>query len=221
MAENLTDYLLDLQIKTSYIHSDVDTIDRVDIIRQLRLGDIDVLVGVNLLREGLDLPEVSLVAVLDADKEGFLRSERSLLQVAGRTARNVNGLVIFYANKITKSMQTVIDETNRRRILQTAYNEKHGIKPETIYKSIEEILASTSVADMTSEVAKKRVEKIPKQDTIATVIEPILKNMDAENREKMLDEMYKEMRKAAQNLDFETAARIRDEITILRDDQKK
>ncbi len=216
MAESLTSYLQELRINTGYIHSDVDTIDRVEVIRQLRLGDIDVLVGVNLLREGLDLPEVSLVAVLDADKEGFLRSERALLQVAGRTARNINGLVIFYANKITRSMKTVIDETNRRRKIQDEYNKKHGIKPETVLKSIEEILASTSVADMTSEVGKKRVEKIEAADNTATLIEPIMKKLEGEEKEKILDEMFKEMKKAAENLDFETAARLRDEITRLK-----
>ncbi|OQX93061.1 MAG: excinuclease ABC subunit B [Tenericutes bacterium 4572_104] len=218
MAESLTDYLMDLNINTGYIHSDVLTIDRVEVIRQLRLGEIDVLVGVNLLREGLDLPEVSLVAVLDADKEGFLRSERSLLQVAGRTARNINGLVIFYAKKITKSMKTVIDETNRRREIQKAYNTIHGIEPETIYKSIEEILASTSVADLTKEVAKKSTEKAKGHGNATPVINPILSNLQGAEREKTIEEMYQEMRRAAENLDFETAARLRDEITELKKD---
>ncbi|HLP27476.1 MAG TPA: excinuclease ABC subunit UvrB, partial [Candidatus Didemnitutus sp.] len=150
MAEDLTDYLHNLGIRVSYIHSDVDSLERVEIIRNLRLGKSDVLVGVNLLREGLDMPEVSLVAILDADREGFLRSERSLMQTAGRTARNVDGLVIFYADKITKSMKAVMDETNRRRALQEAYNTENGIEPRTVYKSLEEILESTSVADMQS-----------------------------------------------------------------------
>ena len=148
MSEDLTEYLQNLQVKVAYIHSDIDSLERVEIIRNLRLGSIDVLVGVNLLREGLDLPEVSLVAVLDADKEGFLRSERSLLQTAGRTARNVDGLVILYADKVTRSMQAVLDETNRRRILQSKYNTDNGINPRTVYKSLEEILSSTSVADI-------------------------------------------------------------------------
>ncbi|KAB2845391.1 MAG: excinuclease ABC subunit UvrB, partial [Melioribacteraceae bacterium] len=142
MAEDLTDYLDKLDIKVRYIHSDIDALERVEIIRDLRIGDFDVLVGVNLLREGLDLPEVSLVAIIDADKEGFLRSERSLMQTAGRTARNVDGLVIMYADKITDSMKKTIDETNRRREIQTKYNEEHGITPKTIYKSREEILNS-------------------------------------------------------------------------------
>lgn len=217
MAESLSSYLQDLNIATGYIHSDVDTVDRVEVIRQLRLGEIDVLVGVNLLREGLDLPEVSLVAVLDADKEGFLRSERSLLQVAGRTARNQNGMVIFYADKITKSMKTVIDETNRRRKLQQEYNEKHGITPETVYKTIEEIMASTSVADISAEAGKRRQERLEKQEEVATsLIEPIAKKLNPEERDKMLEEMYIEMKNAAKNLDFENAAKLRDEIAEIK-----
>jgi excinuclease ABC subunit B len=148
MAEDLADYLDKIKIQVRYIHSDIDSLERVEILRDLRLGEFDVLVGVNLLREGLDLPEVSLVAIIDADKEGFLRSERSLMQVAGRTARNVNGRVIMYADVITQSMQKTIKETNRRRKLQKKYNEEHNIIPATIYKSMEEILASTSIADI-------------------------------------------------------------------------
>merc|ERR1711879_290755 len=144
MAEELTKYLTKLRIKVRYIHSEVDTMERVEILRNLRLGEFDVLVGVNLLREGLDLPEVSLVAIIDADKEGFLRNERSLTQTAGRAARNSNGLVIFYADKITNSMQRTIDETTRRRSIQMAYNEEHGIVPKTMRKSREEILAKQS-----------------------------------------------------------------------------
>ena len=147
MAEDLTDYLSGLNIKVRYLHSDIDTVERVKILRDLRIGSFDVLIGINLLREGLDLPEVSLVAVIDADKEGFLRSESSLLQVAGRAARNVSGLVILYGDKITKAMKNLIDETNRRRNMQIKNNEKLGLKPETIRKSVEEILTSTSVAD--------------------------------------------------------------------------
>jgi excinuclease ABC subunit B len=148
MAEDLADYLDRIGILVRYIHSDIDALERVEILRDLRIGDFDVLVGVNLLREGLDLPEVSLVAVIDADKEGFLRSARSLMQTAGRTARNVNGKVIMYADIITESMKKTIDETNRRRKLQTEYNKAHNIEPKTIYKSVEEIMSSTSIADV-------------------------------------------------------------------------
>jgi excinuclease ABC subunit B len=156
MAEDLSDYLDKIGILVRYIHSDIDALERVEILRDLRLGDFDVLVGVNLLREGLDLPEVSLVAIIDADKEGFLRSERSLMQTAGRTARNVNGIVIMYADHITESMRKTIAETNRRRILQTEYNIKNGIEPKTIYKSMEDIMASTSIAD----IRKKKYSRI-------------------------------------------------------------
>src|SRR6195952_5416388 len=148
MAEEMDKYLHRLNIKSKYIHSEVETLERVEILRQLRLGEIDVLVGVNLLREGLDLPEVTLVAILDADKEGFLRNERSLTQTAGRAARNVDGLVIFYADKMTESMQKTIDETNRRREIQVSYNTKHGITPRTILKSKENVFAQTSVLEI-------------------------------------------------------------------------
>ncbi|MEK7670354.1 MAG: helicase-related protein, partial [Bacteroidota bacterium] len=148
MAEDLTEYLLNIGVKVRFVHSEVAALERVEILRDLRLGDFDVLVGVNLLREGLDLPEVSLVAIIDADKEGFLRSTRSLIQTAGRTARNVNGKVILYADIMTGSMQRMIDETSRRRKKQTAYNVQHGITPETIYKTVDEVLAATAVADV-------------------------------------------------------------------------
>jgi excinuclease ABC subunit B len=213
MAEDLTDYLQNLQIKVAYIHSDVDTLARVEIIRDLRLGQYDVLVGVNLLREGLDMPEVSLVAILDADKEGFLRSERSLLQTAGRAARNVEGLVILYADKITPSMQRLIDETNRRRELQINYNTEKGINPKTVYKSIEEILSSTSVADIQVERTKKREEAHTQK--LRKAAEPVLKYMTAEQRKEMIEQMYEEMKKAARELDFERAAELRDEIQRL------
>ena len=148
MAEEMDKYLHRINIKSKYIHSEVDTLERIEILRELRLGKIDVLVGVNLLREGLDLPEVSLVAILDADKEGFLRNEKSLTQTAGRAARNVDGLVIFYADKMTESMQKTIDETNRRREKQIAFNIEHGITPKTIIKSTKEVFAQTSVLDI-------------------------------------------------------------------------
>jgi len=211
MAENLTEYFSDLKIKCEYIHADVVSIQRVEIIRKLRLGDIDVIVGVNLLREGLDLPEVTLVAVLDADKEGFLRSERSLLQVAGRTARNVDGKVIFYGDKITNSMKAVIDETNRRRIIQKQYNIDNNINPETIYKTLDEILSSTSVADITSDASKRFV----KESTKAIIREPIFDKLSSKSKEDLIEEVYKEMKRAAKELDFEKAAMLRDELQAL------
>ncbi len=213
MAEDLTDYLHNLSIRVAYIHSDVDALERVEIIRGLRLGNFDVLVGVNLLREGLDMPEVSLVAILDADKEGFLRSERSLMQTAGRTARNVDGLVIFYADKITDSMRAVIDETNRRRELQEEYNRVHGINPVTVYKSIEEILESTSVADIQAQRTQR--QRDTETARLKKAAEPIAKYLAPEQRKDMIDQMFVEMKNAARDLDFERAAELRDEIQRL------
>lgn len=206
MAEDLSDYLDKLKIKVRYIHSDIDALERVEIIRDLRIGDFDVLVGVNLLREGLDLPEVSLVAILDADKEGFLRSERSLMQTAGRTARNVNGKVMMYADVITESMRKTIEETNRRRKLQEEYNKEHGITPKTIYKSVEEILSSTSIAD----VRKKEYEKEEAQ--FLKVAEPVVRYMTKEQKLELIEQMTEEMLTAAKDLEFERAAFLRDEI---------
>ncbi|MEW6509058.1 MAG: excinuclease ABC subunit UvrB [Bacteroidota bacterium] len=206
MAEDLSDYLDKLKIKVRYIHSDIDALERVEIIRDLRIGDFDVLVGVNLLREGLDLPEVSLVAILDADKEGFLRSERSLMQTAGRTARNVNGKVMMYADLITESMRRTIDETNRRRKLQEKYNNEHGITPKTIYKSVEEILSSTSIAD----VRKREYEK--EETQFLKVAEPIVRYMTKEQKQELVEQMTEEMLAAAKDLEFERAAFLRDEI---------
>lgn len=206
MAEDLSDYLDKLKIKVRYIHSDIDALERVEIIRDLRIGDFDVLVGVNLLREGLDLPEVSLVAILDADKEGFLRSERSLMQTAGRTARNVNGKVMMYADVITESMRKTIEETNRRRKLQEEYNKEHGITPKTIYKSVEEILSSTSIAD----VRKKEYEKEEAQ--FLKVAEPVVRFMTKEQKLELIEQMTEEMLTAAKDLEFERAAFLRDEI---------
>lgn len=214
MAEDLTDYLHNLSISVAYIHSDVDSLERVEIIRSLRLGNIDVLVGVNLLREGLDLPEVSLVAILDADKEGFLRSERSLMQTAGRTARNVDGLVIFYADNITRSMKAVMDETNRRRQLQEQYNIEHGIEPRTVYKSLEEILESTSVADIQASRTQKRSDA--EHARLKKAAEPIAKYLTPEQRNEMVEQMFAEMKEAARALDFERAAQLRDEIERLK-----
>ena len=213
MAEDLTDYLHNLHIRVAYIHSDVDALERVDIIRNLRLGNFDVLVGVNLLREGLDMPEVSLVAILDADKEGFLRSERSLMQTAGRAARNKDGLVIFYADRITDSMRAVIDETKRRRELQHAYNIEHGINPTTVYKSLEEILDATSVADIQAQKTSRVAEK--ERARLQRAAEPVVKYLTKEQRQEMLDQMFVEMKKAAKDLDFERAADLRDQIARL------
>ncbi|MCL2039059.1 MAG: excinuclease ABC subunit UvrB [Bacteroidetes bacterium] len=213
MAEDLTAYFKEYKISCQYLHSDVDNFERVEILRELRLGDIDVIVGVNLLREGLDLPEVALVAVLDADKEGFLRSERSLLQIAGRTARNVEGLVIMYADRITRSMQLVIDETNRRRKLQQEYNEANNIKPETIYKSIEEIMNTTSIADIG---IKKRNEKQSMElNKAAKKVDAVAKFVPPSQINTYIEELYIAMKDAAKDLDFERAAAIRDEIEIL------
>jgi excinuclease ABC subunit B len=208
MAEDLADYLDKIKIKVRYIHSDIDSLERVEILRDLRLGEFDVLVGVNLLREGLDLPEVSLVAIIDADKEGFLRSARSLMQVAGRTARNVNGKVIMYGDVITQSMQKTISETNRRRKLQKKYNEEHNIVPATIYKSVEEILASTSLAEV-----RKRDDK--EDYGFAKVAEPVLKYMNKEQKEDLIEQLREQMRNAAKDLEFEKAASLRDEILRL------
>lgn len=214
MAEDLSEYLQNIKIKVAYIHSDVDSLHRVEIIRDLRIGTYDVLVGVNLLREGLDLPEVSLVAILDADKEGFLRSERSLLQTAGRTARNAEGLVILYADKITNSMQLLLDETQRRRKIQNEYNKEHGINPQTVYKSLEEILNSTSVAD----IQAQRTQKIEyrENEKLRKAAEPLAKYLTNEQRDELIEQLYLEMKKAAADLDFEKAADLRDEIQKLK-----
>jgi excinuclease ABC subunit B len=212
MAEELTKYLVKLDIKVRYIHSEVDTMDRVEIIRDLRLGKFDVLVGVNLLREGLDLPEVSLVAILDADKEGFLRNAKSLTQTAGRAARNSNGMVIFYADKITNSMQMTIDETNRRRAVQIAYNEKHGITPKTITKSKEEILSQSSILDVRGKKSKAYIEN----DEISIAADPIVDFMSKDQITRLIQETEVKMKKAAKELDFITAAQHRDELFALK-----
>ena len=202
MAEDLSEYLHSVGIRVRYMHSEVDTIERMEILRSLRLGDIDVLVGINLLREGLDLPEVSLVAILDADKEGFLRDARSLIQTIGRAARNVNGKAIMYADRVTVSMKRCLDETNRRREIQMAHNEEHGIKPESIRKSLQEIAFSTRVADARNEpVANK--EQI---DTYVTELD----------REEFIKILEKEMADASESMDFERAAILRDQLFELR-----
>jgi excinuclease ABC subunit B len=218
MAEDLTDYLVDIGIRVRYIHSEVDALERVETLRDLRLGDFDVLVGVNLLREGLDLPEVSLVAILDADKEGFLRSERSLIQTAGRTARNVNGLVLLYADTTTGSMQRMLEETGRRREKQLQYNVEHGITPKTVYKTVEEIMASTAVADVKAERdARRERGKMPQ------VAERVVRYLTPDQKKDLIEELRAEMLKASKDLEFERAAELRDEIQKLEamPDQKR
>ena len=212
MAEEMDKYLARINIKSKYIHSDVDTLERVEILRQLRLGEIDVLVGVNLLREGLDLPEVSLVAILDADKEGFLRNERSLTQTAGRAARNVDGLVIFYADKMTESMQRTIDETGRRRIKQMEFNEKHGVTPRTVKKSIEQIMKQTSVLDIKGFDTRDPKAIQADQDLVQHAAEEQAVYKTIPQLEKGIGKVKKEMEKAARDLDFIEAARLRDEM---------
>ena len=211
MAEEMDKYLARINIKSKYIHSEVDTLERVEILRQLRLGDIDVLVGVNLLREGLDLPEVSLVAILDADKEGFLRNEKSLTQTAGRAARNVDGLVIFYADKVTESMQRTIDETGRRREKQIAYNIEHGITPTTIKKSIEQIMKQTAVLDIKGE-GTTYYDSNETNGTINKAAESEVQYKTIPQMEKAVAQVKKQMEKAARDLDFIEAARLRDEM---------
>ncbi len=212
MSEELSKYLANVSIKCRYIHSEIDTLERVEILRDLRLGEFDVLVGVNLLREGLDLPEVSLVAILDADKEGFLRNARSLTQTAGRAARNANGKVIMYADKVTNSMRLTIDETNRRRSKQIAYNEKHGITPTTVTKSKDEIRRQSSILDIRSSVDPTAYLE-PEEASIAA--DPIVGYMSMEQLEKAIQQAERKMKKAAKDLDFITAAQHRDEMRAL------
>jgi len=212
MAEEMDKYLHRIDIKSKYIHSEVDTLERVEILRQLRLGEIDVLVGVNLLREGLDLPEVSLVAILDADKEGFLRNEKSLTQTAGRAARNVDGLVIFYGDTITESMQRTIDETARRREKQMAYNVEHGITPRTVSKSKEQVFAQTSVLDIKGYDQASPYSIAPDEDIVTMVAEEQETYQTIPQMEKAIAKVKKEMEKAARDLDFMEAARLRDNM---------
>ena len=229
MAEELTEYLLSHDVRANYIHSDVATLDRVKIMNDLRAGVYDVLVGVNLLREGLDLPEVSLVAILDADKEGFLRSHRSLTQTAGRAARNVNGMVIMYADRITESMQKTIDETARRRQIQLRYNEEHGIVPQQIRKDIKGSLASllqsadgqpvaaASASSSATSTKPKQYQPYIEPDTYAYAADPIVKRMTKKQLEKSIADTTTLMKEAAKNLDFLQAAQYRDEIVRLQD----
>ncbi|NTW48495.1 MAG: excinuclease ABC subunit UvrB [Chlorobiales bacterium] len=212
MSEDLQDYLEKLGVRSQYLHSEIKSLERVQILRELRTGEFDVLVGVNLLREGLDLPEVSLVAILDADKEGFLRDKKSLFQIAGRAARNLNGLVIFYADKITASMKAVIEETDRRRSIQEAYNKEHGIVPKTVQKSIDEVMTSTSVADANRRLQRQKMHvQSGSEDLLVHVIE----KMTNEEKLAMIEQVTEEMVDAAEKMDYEKAAYLRDEIIKL------
>jgi excinuclease ABC subunit B len=213
MAEDLTDYLLELGLRVRYLHSNIDTIERIEILRALRLGEFDVLVGINLLREGLDLPEVSLVAILDADKEGFLRSETSLVQTIGRAARNVEGQVVMYADTVTDSMRRAISETNRRRQMQIAYNAEHGINPQTIRKAVTDILAHIRPSETAPVPGEGRRRGRPGQqqrwrDELA--------NLPPTELGRLIQTLEEEMHEAAADLRFEYAARLRDEIGELK-----
>ena len=216
MAEELCKYLSQMGIKTKYIHSEVATLNRVEILRELRLGVFDVLVGVNLLREGLDIPEVSLVAIMDADKEGFLRNERSLIQTIGRAARNDHGLVIMYGDKMTGSMQRAIDETARRSVIQKAFNDKNNITPQTILKDRDAIMSQTSAADSKKDSKNYQNNNIP-----SIAADPVVAYMDLNQLKKFGLETRKKMEKAAQDLDFVEAARLRDEMFEIEEMVKK
>ena len=216
MAEELTEYLLNHNVRANYIHSDVATLDRVKIMNDLRTGIFDVLVGVNLLREGLDLPEVSLVAILDADKEGFLRSHRSLTQTAGRAARNVNGKVIMYADMVTESMQKTIDETTRRRIIQMQYNERYGLKPRQIIKAVNNILPTIQTRGV-AETINRTSQAYLEPESGAFAADPIVRRMTRPELEKSIANTTELMKEAARNLDFIQAAQYRDEIARLQE----
>jgi excinuclease ABC subunit B len=215
MAEELTKFMERLNLKVKYIHSEVKTLDRVEILRELRLGIIDVLVGVNLLREGLDLPEVSLVAIMDADKEGFLRDQRSMIQTIGRAARNENGMVIMYADRMTGSMEQAIEETRRRRAKQEIYNTEHGITPKTIRKSAEAIMQQTKVADSRKDAKVYAFDDM--EDNLMIAADPVVAYMPKQDLEKLATKTQKDMERAAKELDFITAARLRDELAQLKE----
>jgi excinuclease ABC subunit B len=207
MSEDLTDYLQQLGVRVRYMHSDIDAIERMEIIRGLRLGEFDVLVGINLLREGLDMPEVSLVAILDADQEGFLRSDRSLIQTVGRAARHVRGRAIFYGDRMTDSMKRCIDETSRRREIQVAHNVEHGITPRSVLKSVDEVRFITRVADARTE--KEERDRLRKVAEVGVGYNPA-------QIDEMITQLEGEMRVAADELDFEAAARLRDQVFELK-----
>ena len=216
MAEDLCDYLDSFGINVRYLHSDIDALERVEILRDLRLGTFDVLIGVNLLREGLDLPEVSLVAIIDADKEGFLRSDRSLIQTAGRAARNANGRIVMYADTITGSMQRMMDETNRRRAIQLAYNEEHGIVPKTVKKSRDQIMRGTLIAEeRNAEDQGPHSYRFEEQDRLSIVSDPVVKYLTDDQKKDLIEQVRKEMLQAAENLQFERAAELRDSLAQL------
>jgi excinuclease ABC subunit B len=208
MAEDLTDYLQQMGVRVRYMHSDIDAIERMEIVRGLRLGEFDVLVGINLLREGLDMPEVSLVAILDADQEGFLRSDRSLIQTTGRAARHERGRAIFYADRMTDSMKRCIEETSRRREIQVAHNKEHGITPRSVSKSVDEVRFTTRVAD-------SRLEK-EERDRLRKVAEVASMAYDPAQLDELIKQLEAEMKTAAAELDFEAAARLRDEVFDLK-----
>ena len=214
MAEDLTDYLDSFGVQVRYLHSDIDALERVEILRDLRLGAFDVLIGVNLLREGLDLPEVSLVAILDADKEGFLRSDRSLIQTSGRAARNANGKILMYADTVTGSMQRTIDETERRRAIQLAYNEEHGITPKTVFKSREQIMRGTVIAEekRDGDEEKRGAHYYSGPQQLPMAADPVVKYLTDEQKGDLAEQLRREMLEAAENLEFERAAELRDQI---------
>jgi excinuclease ABC subunit B len=220
MSEDLADYLDGYGLKVRYLHSDIDALERVEILRGLRMGTFDVLIGVNLLREGLDLPEVSLVAILDADKEGFLRSDKSLIQTAGRAARNVLSKVILYADKITGSMQRMMEETERRREIQEAYNKEHGIIPRTVKKSIDQIREGTAIADERHEGGGPSSNFYDGPDQLKAVADPLIKYLTADQKRDMIKQMKAEMMEAASNLDFERAAELRDTMSQMENSLK-
>jgi excinuclease ABC subunit B len=218
MSEDLTDYMQQVGVRVRYMHSDIDAIERMEIVRGLRLGEFDVLVGINLLREGLDMPEVSLVAILDADQEGFLRSDRSLIQTVGRAARNVNGRAIFYADRITGSMQRCMEETSRRREIQRQHNEAHGITPRGVSKSADQVRFITRVADarVEEQEAPPKGRGRSKKEKAAAVAERAAAAYETTDIPALITRLEGEMKEAAAALDFETAARLRDELFELR-----
>jgi excinuclease ABC subunit B len=209
MAEDLTDYLLEMGVRARYLHSEIDTLERVQLLRDLRLGEFDVLVGINLLREGLDLPEVSLVAILDADKEGFLRSETSLIQIIGRAARNVEGQVIMYADGVTDSMQRAINETNRRRRVQQEYNEEHGIDPQTVRKQVSDIL---ELVQSSATARERRQRTAATRETL---------DITGDDLDRLILSLEEEMHEAAKELRFEYAAQLRDEVDELKRERRQ